>query len=77
VDNHADEFGYRDEINTQTFALRIADFGLVMCLQDNGANGSYHRDLYDKIKGDTLHPIQFEEFSARVFLFQLPVQPPA
>jgi hypothetical protein len=67
VDNHADEFGYRDEINTQTFALRIADFGLVMCLQDNGANGSYHRDLYEQIKGDTLHPIQFEEFSARVF----------
>ncbi|TFF40373.1 hypothetical protein [Mucilaginibacter psychrotolerans] len=67
VDNHAEEFGYRDEINTQTFALRIADFGLVMCLQDNGANGSYHRELYEQLKNDTLHPIQFEEFSARVF----------
>jgi hypothetical protein len=67
VDNNEKEFGYRDEINTQTFALRIKDFGLVMCLQDNGANGSYHRELFDKIKDETLHPIQFEEFSGRVF----------
>ncbi len=67
VDNNEAEFGYRDEINTQTFALRIKDFGLVICLQDNGANGMYHREIYDQIKGDTLHPIQFEEFSGRVF----------
>lgn len=67
VDNRTEEFGYRDEINTQTFALRIQDFGLIMCLQDNGANARYHRDLYEQIKGDTLHPIQFEEFSGRVF----------
>jgi hypothetical protein len=67
VDNRENEFGYRDEINTQTFALRIANFGLVMCLQDNGANASYHRELYEQIKEGTLHPIQFEEFSARVF----------
>ncbi|AMR30913.1 hypothetical protein A0256_05475 [Mucilaginibacter sp. PAMC 26640] len=67
VDNNEKEFGYRDEINTQTFALRIKDFGLVMCLQDNGANGSYHREIYNKIKEDVLHPIQFEEFSGRVF----------
>jgi hypothetical protein len=67
VDNKEEEFGYRDEINTQTFALRIKDFGLVMCLQDNGTNGMYHREVYDKIKEDVLHPIQFEEFSGRVF----------
>jgi hypothetical protein len=67
VNNNEAEFGYRDEINTQTFALRIKDFGLVMCLQDNGANGMYHKEIYDKIKNDTLHPIQFEEFSGRVF----------
>ena len=67
VDNNETEFGYRDEINTQTFALRIKDFGLIICLQDNGANGLYHREIYEKIKGDTLHPIQFEEFSGRVF----------
>ena len=67
VNNNEKEFGYRDEINTQTFALRIKDFGLVMCLQDNGANASYHREVFEKIKDLTLHPIQFEEFSGRVF----------
>ncbi|OOQ57532.1 hypothetical protein [Mucilaginibacter pedocola] len=67
VDNKEEEFGYRDEINTQTFALRVADFGLVMCLQDNASNQRYQREVYDKIKDETLHPIQFEEFSGRVF----------
>ncbi|HVW96108.1 MAG TPA: hypothetical protein VHA56_09080 [Mucilaginibacter sp.] len=67
VDNNPEEFGYRDEINTLTFSLRIRDFGLVICLQDNGANYHYHREIYDKIKEDVLHPIQFEEFCGRVF----------
>jgi len=67
VDNNEKEFGYRDEINTMTFALRIKDFGMVICLQDNGANKNYHREVLEKIEGHTLHPIQFEEFSGRVF----------
>ena len=67
VENNEKEFGYRDEINTLTFALRIRDFGLIICLQDNGANRFYHREVLEKIEGKTLHPIQFEEFSGRVF----------
>ncbi|MDP9076890.1 MAG: hypothetical protein M3O71_05665 [Bacteroidota bacterium] len=67
VDNNPVEFGYRDEINTLTFSLRIRDFGLIICLQDNGANASYHQEIYDKIKDQLLHPIQFEEFCGRVF----------
>jgi hypothetical protein len=67
VDNNEKEFGYRDEINTLTFSLRIKDFGLVICLQDNSANRSYHREVLEKIGDQTLHPIQFEEFSGRVF----------
>jgi len=67
VDNDEKEFGYRDEINTLTFALRIRDFGLIICLQDNGANKQYHKEVFEKIKDNTLHPIQFEEFSGRVF----------
>ena len=67
VDNNEKEFGYRDEINTMTFALRIRDFGLVICLQDNGANKSYHKEVLNKIGHQTLHPLQFEEFSGRVF----------
>ena len=67
VDNNTEEFGYRDEINTLTFSLRIKDFGLIMCLQDNGANKRYHQEILNKIEQCTLHPIQFEEFSGRVF----------
>jgi hypothetical protein len=67
VDNNEREFGYRDEINTMTFALRIKDFGLIICLQDNGANRMYHREVLEKIGNETLHPIQFEEFSGRIF----------
>ena len=67
VENNEQEFGYRDEINTLTFSLRIKDFGLIICLQDNGANKNYHREILEKINGRTLHPIQFEEFSGLVF----------
>jgi len=67
VDNKIDEFYYRDEINTLTFSLRIKDFGLIICLQDNGANRKYHKDVLDKIGNEVLHPIQFEEFCGRVF----------
>jgi hypothetical protein len=67
VDNAPDEFVYKDEINTLTFSLRMKDFGLIICLQDNGANRNYHREILGKIEGQTLHPIQFEEFNARVF----------
>jgi len=67
ADNAEDTFAYRDEINTLTFALRIKDFGLIICFQDNGANKSYHREVLSKVEGQTLHPIQFEEISARVF----------
>jgi len=67
VDNASDEFYYRDEINTLTLSLRINDFGLVMCLQDNGANLRYHEESVNKIGEAILHPIQFEEFCGRVF----------
>jgi hypothetical protein len=67
VDNNPEEFGYRDEINTLTFSLRINDFGLIICLQDNGANKIYHKEIVQQIKDETLHPIQFEEFCGRVF----------
>jgi hypothetical protein len=67
VDNDPSEFGYRDEINTLTFSLRIKDFGLIICLQDNGANYNYHQETTDKIQDKVLHPIQFEEFCGRVF----------
>lgn len=67
VNNAENEFSYRDEVNTLTFSIRLKDFGLIICLQDNGANRIYHRDLLNKLAGQTLHPIQFEELCARFF----------
>ena len=67
VNNAENEFAYRDEINTLSFSLRIKDFGILICLQDNGANKKYHEELWNKIKGKELHPIQFEELCAKLF----------
>ncbi len=67
VNQEADFFSYRDEINTLSFSLRAGDFGIIACLQDNGANGQYHREMLEKVKTENLHPIQFEEICARFF----------
>lgn len=67
VDNPAGTFNYRDEINTLVYSLRMNDFGLIVCLQDNGANGLYHREFTEPSSGRRLHPIQFEELCARFF----------
>ena len=67
VNNPENEFAYRDEINTLTFSIRVRDMGMVICLQDNGANRNYHKSILTKIEGQTLHPIQYEEFCGRVF----------
>ena len=67
VDNPADTYIYRDEINTLVFSLRMADFGLVACLQDNGENAFYHHELLSKLKDRVLAPVQFEEVCARFF----------
>jgi len=67
VNQEADFFSYRDEINTLSFSLRAGDFGIIACLQDNGANGQYHRELLEKVKTENLHPIQFEEICAQFF----------
>lgn len=67
IDTDQDLFNYRDEINTLTFNLSMKDFGIVACLQDNGTNGFYHKDLLEKIGKEPLHPIQFEEICGKFF----------
>jgi hypothetical protein len=67
VKNGTDSFNYRDEINTLTFSLSMNDFGIIACLQDNGANAIYHKDILEKLKGKTLHPVQYEELCGRFF----------
>lgn len=62
-----DLFNYRDEINTLTFSLGMKDFGIIACLQDNGTNAVYHKEILSKISDKPLHPLQFEELCARFF----------
>lgn len=67
VRNPDDTFIYRDETNTLTFSLRMKDFGILACLQDNNATYNEHREILQKAEGKTLHPIQFEELCGRFF----------
>ncbi len=67
VANPEQTFSYRDEINTLVYSLRMSDFGLIVCLQDNGTNGIYHEEHLKHIDGQLLHPVQFEEICARFF----------
>lgn len=67
INSAQDLFNYRDEINTLTFSLGMKDFGIIACLQDNGTNGLYHKDILTKIQQQPLHPIQFEEVCGKFF----------
>jgi hypothetical protein len=60
-----DVFNYKDEPTNLNFSLGMNDFGIVACLQDNGAVGNHEQDIIQKISGKTLHPVQFEELCGR------------
>ena len=60
-----DVFNYRDELTNQNFSLGMNGFGIVACLQDNGAVGIKQQEITDVFLKKTLHPIQFEELCAR------------
>ncbi len=63
-----DIFNYKDEPTNLNFSLGMNGFGIVSCLQDNGAVAQKEKNLLEKIGKKTLHPIQFEELAAR-FLY--------
>jgi len=67
VDNPENTYNYRDEINTLVYSLRIKNLGIIACLQDNGANLTYHEEILSIVKNQKLHPIQFEELCGRFF----------
>ncbi|MDZ4663609.1 MAG: hypothetical protein SGJ15_01915 [Bacteroidota bacterium] len=60
-----DVFNYRNETTNLNFSLGMNDFGIVACLQDNGAVGINQQVMTDKFYNKILHPIQFEELCAR------------
>ncbi len=67
LEQHDTAFSFRDEINTMTFSLKLKDFGIIACLQDNGTNKKYHHELLAQIGNTALSPQQFEELCARFF----------
>lgn len=67
LENEETPFSFRDEINTLTFSLKMKDFGIIACLQDNGTNKRYHQDIINEIKDKALTAEQFEEISARFY----------
>lgn len=60
-------FSFRDEINTLSFSLKLKDFGIIACLQDNGTNKKFHQEILDSIAGKSLSEQQYEELCARFF----------
>ncbi|WP_291403787.1 hypothetical protein [Daejeonella sp.] len=67
IESKQDLFNYRDEINTLTYSFAMKDFGIIACLQDNGTNAIYHKEILAKVQNSALHPAQFEEVCARFF----------
>jgi hypothetical protein len=67
LENEETPFSFRDEINTLTFSLKMKDFGIIACLQDNGTNKRYHQDIVNEAAGKALSAEQFEELSARFY----------
>lgn len=61
----ADIFSYRDDAINLMFSFGVNGFGFIACLQDAGIIGESQKDILDKMKGNVLHPIQFEELYAR------------
>jgi hypothetical protein len=61
----ADIFSYRDDAINLIFSFGVNGFGFIACLQDNGVIGEKQKELLDKMKGNVLHPVQFEELYAR------------
>jgi hypothetical protein len=60
-----DVFNYKDESSNLNFSLGMNDFGIIACLQDNGAVGINEKEMTDKFSNKVLHPVQFEELCAR------------
>lgn len=61
----ADILSFRDDIINLLFQFGVNGFGFIVCFQDNGIVKETEKELIEKIKEKTLHPVQFEELYAR------------
>lgn len=62
----ADILSYRDDVTNLMFQFGVNGFGFILCFQDNGAIAEEQSAILEKIKGHTLHPVQFEELYGRL-----------
>lgn len=70
----ADIFSYRDDTVNLLFQFGVNGFGLIACLQDNGALMDKNSEVLAKMKGHVLHPLQFEELFARFHYYDYILQ---
>lgn len=62
----ADILSFRDDVTNLLFQFGVNGFGFIVCFKDNGGVAEEQSAILEKIKGYTLHPIQFEELYARL-----------
>ena len=60
-------FEYRDDMSTLIFSITTANFGFILCLQDNEMNLNYHQAFFQNWVSIPLTFRQFQEFRAKVF----------
>lgn len=60
-------FDFKDNPLFLTIAIRMNDIGIVACLQDNNTQEATMNDFFKKLHKMSLHPVQFNELTAKAF----------
>lgn len=63
----AHRFMYRDDVVHGCIAVRLDTVGLI-CVADGGAQERLAEEIFPKLFSHNLHPLQFEEICAKVFM---------
>jgi hypothetical protein len=61
------QFMYRDDVNYGCIAVRLNNVGII-CVTDGGAQEQLAEEVFPKLFEHDLHPLQFEELTAKVFM---------
>ena len=61
---------FRDSLFHMTLAVRMGEVGIIVALEDAGLTKSSYGRYVDAVAGRKLHPVQFDELSAKV-LYQV------
>lgn len=64
--NPSERFMYRDDVDFGCMAVRLNTVGII-CVTDGGAQERLAEEVFAKLFSHQLHPLQFEEISAKVF----------